>query len=81
MADKSTEWKNFTSSDLPEEARKLHKAIVDARNAFERHMNTVAPEGFEFRFSYKGEAFERMGMCKVKRSAANSQSLKDWMRG
>lgn len=80
MADKS-EWKNFSANDLPTDAQKLHKAIVDARRAFEKYMNTAAPEGFEFRFSYKGEDFDRMGMCKVRRSQASALSLKDWMRG
>ena len=81
MADKSAmEWKNFTPADLTDEQREAFDMLVEARKQFEGTF--PARSGFTYLFSYKGNAWERLGMTEIaipKSREAVKQSLQDWL--
>ena len=82
MADKSQDmiWINFTPADLTEDQREAFDMLVEARKAFENTF--TARPGFTFRFSYKGNDWDRLGMTEIaipKSRDAVKQSLQDWL--
>ena len=71
------EWINFIRADLTEKQQKAYDMMIEAKNIFEAGFNP--PEGFEHRFSYKGE---RMGIALVEKPKSREQvkqSLQDWL--
>ena len=73
-------WINFTPADLTEDQREAFDMLVEARKQFEAAF--TARPGYTFRFSYKGNDWDRLGMTEIaipKSRDQVKQSLQDWL--